>query len=87
VKRLSIHLLLSVKKDMKYNLCFYFPYPIIMAPKVKNPTTATGKRTPIPSAKAAASNETKSNEPMNKKDTGDEPDVKIEYEKMSVRHA
>jgi hypothetical protein len=38
-----------------------------------------GKRTPILSAKAAASNETKINETKNKKqDTGDEPDVKID---------
>jgi hypothetical protein len=54
-----------------------------MAPKVKRPTTATGKHTPIPSAKAAASNETKSNKTKNKKqDTGDELDVKIEYKKV-----
>jgi hypothetical protein len=54
-----------------------------MAPKVKRPTTAMGKCTPIPSAKAAASNETNSNETKNKKqNTRDELDVKIEYEKV-----
>jgi hypothetical protein len=80
MNRLSILLFLSAKKEMKYNLS---PILIIMAPKVKRPTTATGKCTPIPSAKAAASNETKSNETKNKKqDTGDELDVKIEYEKV-----
>ena len=55
-----------------------------MAPKTKTPTTS--KRISIPTTKAAASNEAK-NKKQEANSIGDEPDVKIEYEKVSVCRA